>query len=104
MSVFRIHRMKQHVRQSFRWAPHSSGVTQIKPKDFEPAGELEAPGFYAAWAQLRENGTPLEVGDALETAAGELRLCKYVGLEEARWILPEVKSAGETADAAAVAN
>jgi len=25
------------------------------------------------------------------TPAGHLRICKYVGFEEARWVIPEVK-------------
>ena len=29
------------------------------------------------------------VGDILELAAGPLRICKYVGFEEARWFVPE---------------
>lgn len=92
MALFRVHRMKETPRQQFRWAPHTSGVTQVKPKDFEPAGEVEAASFYAVWASLKDSGAALQVGDVLESDGGELRICKYVGFEEARWQLPEVKS------------
>jgi len=91
MPAFRIHRMKENPRQQFRWAPHTSGVTGIKPRDFELAGEIEAQGLYDAWMSLRGTDRALDIGDVLESAAGELRICKYVGFEEARWVLPEFK-------------
>lgn len=89
MASFRIHRMKQAARQHFRWAPHLSGIVQLKPRDFSPDGEVEALNFYDAWAVLRGSPRALDIGDALETAGGDLRICKYVGFEEARWALPE---------------
>jgi hypothetical protein len=81
--------MKDAPRQQFRWAPHVSGAANAKPKDYEPADEVEAENEYAAWATMRSSERPLAVGDILETPAGELRICKYVGFEEARWIVPE---------------
>jgi hypothetical protein len=90
MPVFRIHRMKENPRQQFRWAPHVSGAANVKPKDYEAAGEIEAENEYAAWALLRGCETPLMVGDLLELATGQLRICKYVGFEEARWVIPEL--------------
>jgi hypothetical protein len=81
--------MKDNPRQQFRWAPHVSGAANVKPKDYEQSGEVEAENEYAAWAVLRNSETPLAVGDLLEFAAGQLRICKYVGFEEARWIVPE---------------
>lgn len=114
MPVFRIHRMKDAPRQQFRNAPHVSGAASVKPKDYEAAGETEADNEYAAWALLRNTEQPLHVGDLLEllaappaaagaaeeagTAAnqpaeppppGKLKICKYVGFEEARWFVPE---------------
>ncbi len=89
MPVFRIHRMKENPRQQFRWAPHVSGAANVKPKDYEPAGEIEAENEYAAWALLRGSETPLLVGDLLEFTAGQLRICKYVGFEEACWFITE---------------
>jgi hypothetical protein len=89
MPQFRIHRMKDLPRQHFRWAPHVSGAANIKPKDYEPSGEVEADNEYAAWALLRSSERPLNVGDLLELPSGQLRICKYVGFEEARWIVPE---------------
>lgn len=83
--------MKAHVRQVFRSAPHTGGVTLIKPRDYEPGGETEGGSFYDVWTRLRGSGCPLEVGDVLEVSTGEVRICKYVGFEEARWVLPEAK-------------
>ena len=90
MPVFRIHRMKENPRQQFRWAPHVSGAANVKPKDYEASGEVEAENEYAAWAVLRQSEAPLMVGDLLEPGDGQLRICKYVGFEEARWFVPEV--------------
>jgi hypothetical protein len=83
--------MKDHVRQMFRWAPHTIGPAQVKPKDYAPAGAVEAPNWYAAWLSLKETPDALEVGDILESEGGELRICKYVGFEEAEWQLPDPK-------------
>jgi hypothetical protein len=80
--------MRETPRQSFRWAPHTSGVTVLKPKDFEEAGAVDARSFYDAWTLLRGTGSAVEVGDVLESESGELRICKYVGFEEARWEAP----------------
>ena len=81
--------MKDSPRQQFRWAPHVSGPANAKPIDFEASGEVEALHEYDAWRILRDAGTPLAVGDLLESADGQLRICKYVGFEPAQWILPE---------------
>lgn len=69
----------------------------VKPKDFEEAGSVDAPGVYAAWALLRDAGRPLEVGDILEHPDEGPRIYKYVGFEEARWVLPETHAALESA-------
>jgi len=94
--------MKDTPRQQFRWAPHVSGAANVKPRDYEPAGEVEAENEYAAWALLRGSEAPLLVGDILELPAGQPRICKYVGFEEARWFIPETRTpesvtAGEVA-------
>lgn len=103
MATYRIFRMKEHVRQHFRWAPHTSGVMSVKARDFEEAGEIEAASPYAAWKSLRETTRPLEVGDLIEAADMTLLVYKYVGMEDAKWILPEAKPAlpPEPAQAAA---
>lgn len=88
MAEFRIHRLRPAQRQQFRWAPHTSGTSGVKPKDYQPDGSVEAASPYGAWAALRGTAQPLEVGDLLESSDGKLYLCKYVGFEEARWVLP----------------
>lgn len=81
--------MKDLPRQQFRSAAHVTGAATAKPKDYEAAAEVEADNEYAAWALLRGTDQPLHVGDLLESAEGRLRICKYVGFEEARWFVPE---------------
>ena|SRR5258708_23082070 len=89
MPSYRIHRLKEHLRQQFRHAAHVSGTATVKPRDYEPGDTVEAASPYAAFFALREAGTPLEVGDLLEPENGILRICKFVGFEEAQWMLPE---------------
>jgi hypothetical protein len=100
MPLYRIHRMKDHPRQQFRWQPHTGGASNVKPRDYEPATTVEANSAYSAWALLRDSGSPLLVGDLLESEDGALRIYKYVGFEEARWVLPELKTGLETAPVA----
>ncbi|SRR5260370_12765753 len=89
MPAYQIHRLKDSHRQQFRWAPHTSGVTVAKPKDYEKESVVEAESPYALWVALRGTGQPLQVGDLLELESGELRIYKYIGFEEARWFVPE---------------
>jgi hypothetical protein len=83
--------MKDAQRQQFRWAPHVSGTASVKPRDFDPAGEIDADNEYDAWQRLRAAGQPLGLGDVLENDKGELRICKYVGFDVAQWVIPEPK-------------
>ena len=97
MPVFRIHRLKENQRQQFRWAPHTSGATGVRPKDYEQAGSVEAASAYSAWFALKDSEEALKVGDLLESEIGGLLICKYVGFETARWVLPEAKPGTEGA-------
>lgn len=101
MAAYRIYRMKEQASQQFRWAPHVTGASQVKRKDYEEGASVEAGNEYAAWQALRDAGTPLRVGDLLECPGGELRICKYVGFEAAQWIAPELKTGLESAPVAA---
>ena len=67
--------MKDSPRQQFRWAPHLSGCASLKPKEYEPRGEVEARHEYDAWERMRDSGEPIAVGDLLETEDGQLRIC-----------------------------
>jgi hypothetical protein len=98
MQTYRIHRLRDHMRNQVRFAPHVSGVATVKPRDYQPldtvAEPIEADSPYAAFFALRDTATPLEVGDLLEAADGSLRIFKFVGFEEfeeAQWVLPEQK-------------
>lgn len=91
MPLYRIHAMRESLRQQFRSAPHVSGNAAVKPKDYETRGQVEALHEYDAWRILRESDQPLLVGDLLETEDGQLRICKYVGFEPAQWAIPETR-------------
>jgi len=91
MPSYRIHRLKDHLRQQFRFAPHMSGTATLKAKDYAPGDTIEASSPYAAFFQMKDAGTPLEVGDLLESESGGLRVFKYVGFEEAQWMVAEDK-------------
>jgi hypothetical protein len=101
--LFRIYRMKDSHFQQFRWAPHTAGAAEVKRRDYEPAGEVEAPSVYAAWSELRRRGEAARIGDLLESDNGELRICKYVGFEEAHWLVPEARANPEAAGGSAPA-
>ena len=91
MPLYRIFRMKDSPRQQFRWAPHVTGTASARPRDYEEQGQVEALHEYDAWRILRERNDELRVGDLLEGAEGQLRICKYVGFEPAQWVAPEPK-------------
>jgi hypothetical protein len=90
MATYQIHRLKAHLRQHFRFAPHVSGVSNVKARDYEAGGTVEAASPYAAFFALKEHPEALEVGDILD-CDGALRILKFVGFEEAQWVVPEVK-------------
>lgn len=87
---------------SFRAAPHTSGETAVKLKDYIEAGTVDAANSYEAWEMMKSSPQPLEVGDILETELGGIKICKYVGFEDAKWIVPEVKPAPEFPEAGPV--
>jgi hypothetical protein len=91
MPGYRIHRLKDHLRHQFRYGPHVSGMAAVKPRDYEPGPSIEAPTPYSAYFALRGSEAPLEVGDLLESEDGTLRIFKFVGFEEAIWVLPEAR-------------
>lgn len=96
MQTYRIHRLKEHLRNQVRYAPHVSGTATVKPRDYHAVATdgalVEAETIYAAFFALRDTPAPLEVGDLLESSAdGSLRIFKFVGFEEAQWTLPEQK-------------
>jgi hypothetical protein len=89
MPAYQLHRLKEAQRQQYRWAPHTSGLTTVKQKDYEPDEIVAADSPYAVWEKLRSTDRPLQVGDILEIDDGRLRICKYIGFEEAQWFVPE---------------
>ncbi len=99
LPAYRIHRLKDTARQQFRWAPHTAGLTVIRPRDYELRDDVEAQSCYAAWMSLRDAHRPLLPGDVLESETGERRIYKYVGFEQAEWQQPEVRERQEASQA-----
>ncbi len=99
MPSYQIHRLRSHLRLHFRSAPHVCGGANVKPRDYELGPTIAAPTPYAAFFTLKDTATPLEVGDLLEVD-GSLRIFKYVGFEEAQWVVPEFKPENVNADPA----
>jgi hypothetical protein len=91
MPEYRVFRLKENLRNQFRWAPHLSGITAVKPKDYEEVFSIEAESPYAAWHAVRGTERELAVGDLLSLDGADVRILKYIGFEEARWVLPEPK-------------
>ena len=92
MPSYRVHRLKDHLRHQFRFAPHVSGIANVKPRDYEAADAVEASSPYGAFFLLKDSDAPLQLGDLLEAQDQSLRIYKYVGFEEARWVVPEAKA------------
>ncbi|MEO8026045.1 MAG: hypothetical protein ABI823_06210 [Bryobacteraceae bacterium] len=93
MASYQIFRLKDPVRQNFRWTPHLSGLSQVKPKDYEAEDTVEGESLYAVWASLRGTPQELQIGDVIAIDTDDLRIVKYVGFEQAKWIVPEDKPA-----------
>jgi len=111
MASFRVYRMRPHVRQSFRWAPHVAGLATVKQRDYLPGGEFEASDEYALWAELRNSEQALEVGDLVEErveagseAGGILKICKFVGFESAKWAETETLATQAVAETGVTQN
>ncbi len=101
MTRYRIHRIKDTPRESFRWAAHTGGIATIKPKDYDSNEGVQASTPYAAWKQLGSEGRPLRPGDVLESVSPDglpldLKIAKYIGFEPAQWWIPEAKSDADT--------
>ena len=103
MASFRIYRMRPHVRQSFRWAPHVTGLATVKPRDYQPGGEFEAADEYSLWAELRNSDQALEVGDLVEIGGG-LKICKFVGFEAAKWAETEAVATSSVTESGVTQN
>ncbi len=92
MPQYRLFRLRENLRASFRQQPHTSEPATLKPKDYEEGDLVEAPTPYAAWHLSREQPRPLQVGDALSTPEGQLLVYKFIGFDPAVWWTPEPKA------------
>jgi hypothetical protein len=97
MACYRIHRIRETMKEQFRWQAHTGGAAVVKPKDYQGNGEVDAATPYALWNRMKAEGKALCPGDVLETvkedgAPGELHIFKYIGFEPAKWWIPEPKA------------
>ena len=58
MAHYRIHRIKETPKETFRWAAHTGGLAIVKIKDYEVGDEVEAATAYAAW-HMAGGGPPV---------------------------------------------
>lgn len=98
MARYRIHRIRESMKESFRWQAHTGGAAVVKPKDYDEAAEemVEAATPYALWNNMKAEERALCPGDVLETVKedgipGELQIFKYIGFEPAKWWIAEPK-------------
>jgi hypothetical protein len=77
-------------------------LATVKPRDYEPGGEVESLTPYSLWKELQDSGSPhherpLSPGDILEIIGSDgperLLITKYIGFEPAQWCVPETKAA-----------
>jgi len=94
MATYRIHRMKDGPRESFRWAAHTGGHAVVKPKDYEGGEEVEGGNPYEIWKRMSDSPQALHPGDLIErleddpAVPGPMWIAKYIGFEPAQWFVP----------------
>jgi hypothetical protein len=96
MARYRIHRIRESMKEPFRWQAHTGGAATVKPKDYEIDAEFEATTPYALWTNMKAAGKGLCPGDVLEMVRedgtqGDLQVFKYIGFEPAKWWIAEPK-------------
>ncbi len=91
MPAYKVFRLKDNLRAHFRQLPHLSGTAQLKLKDYVEGVEVNAGNRYAAWMEMKNTNDPLQVGDALVEDGAAVYVVKFVGLEPAEWVVPELK-------------
>lgn len=107
MPRYRVYYLREDLSRRFRELPAASVRKQLKQREYEQVGEIEAANAYAAWSALQTGGSPecplsvaraFTVGDALEQDQGKLELCLFGGFEEVSWWTPPEPSAPAPAD------
>jgi hypothetical protein len=94
MPRYKLFYLRDSLVQRFRESAPKTKPYGLHPRDYEEAGEIEAPGPYGVWKQLREQtgdraSREFGVGDAVETEGSDLIVLNYWGFDEAAWRLPE---------------
>ena len=92
MTSFRILYLAPEAGEAFRARSPRKPPYVLRRSHYEDGPEIEAESPYELWRTLHEQSEsgrvvaprPIEVGDALETAAGVL-LCNFWGFDAAEW-------------------
>jgi hypothetical protein len=101
MPRYRVFYLRDDLSLRFRELPPASPRKELKARDYELAGEMEAAGPYAVWQALQSPGSeacplavrrPFAVGDAVEQVEGQLQLCVFGGFEDAAWWTTGIES------------
>ena len=61
MACYRIYRIRETLREQFRWQAHTGGTATVKPKDYEVDSEVEAATPYDLWNRMKLEGRKLSV-------------------------------------------
>jgi hypothetical protein len=89
MPQFQILYLRDSEIERFRQAAPKE--QQLLQRHYEDVGRIEAPGAYAAWANLQGEGAQqrgirkMGVGDVLAREGERPLLCHFWGFEEAEW-------------------
>ena len=81
----------QELHPTVRFVRASSDAKGMR--QLVPGRVVEAASAYALWQELRLTEEALQLGDILELPGGQLRIFKYVGFEEAQWVVHEASMA-----------
>ena len=77
--------------QKFRESPPKPKPYSLRIRDYQEAGEIEAPTPYAVWKRLRDEPEArhgrreLGVGDVLESEPSSLFILNHWGFDKAEW-------------------
>jgi hypothetical protein len=91
MPSYRVFLLTEPHVQPFRDRAPRPGRQELRPTNYEPAGQIEALGPYDAWTRLQGEeaaelaGRPLGIGDVLEEEESSLMICQYWGFDPAAW-------------------
>ena len=90
MPRYKLFYLRDSLVQKFRESAPKAKPYGLRARDYDEAGEIEAPGPYGAWKLLREPEDAEErrefgVGDALELEPSDVVVLNHWGFDRAEW-------------------